>query len=116
MKHEEYGDFIIGNIFENSLKGALQSPKLNQIFRDIDAGLRKCSSTCAYFNACGGVAPSNKLYENGSFDSTETMFCRLTKQATVDIGLEYLEEKVSGVAKQYNIPYNPAEFVAGGKK
>ena len=30
---------------------------------------------------CGGVAPANKLYENGTFASTATMPCRTTVMA-----------------------------------
>jgi hypothetical protein len=40
---------------------------------------------------CG--APSNKLCENNAFDSTETMRCKLGKQAIVDAVLEHLESR-----------------------
>jgi uncharacterized protein len=37
----------------------------------------------------------NKYFENGSFDSTETMFCRLSKQAVLNVVLEKLERKIA---------------------
>jgi hypothetical protein len=43
----------------------------------------------------GGGAPVNKYFENRSFDSTETMFCRLSKKAVLNVVLEKLEAKVA---------------------
>jgi uncharacterized protein len=58
---------------------------------EIQAGVRRCRESCAYFAFCGGGAPVNKYFENGSFDSTETLFCRLSKQAVLDVVLGKLE-------------------------
>ena len=77
--------------------GTLEELPLSQKFADINAliqkGVSKCKQTCQYFAYCGGGAPSNKLYENKTFDSTETMYCRLGKQALMDVVLDYLERK-----------------------
>ena len=71
-------------------KDALVAPKLNNLYspksidtvdkfkrmyREIAQGVQKCRDTCDYFDVCGGGSPSNKYYENGTFDSTETQFC-----------------------------------------
>ncbi len=37
----------------------------------------------------------NKYFENGTFDSDETMFCRLSKQAVIDVVLAKLENKAT---------------------
>jgi hypothetical protein len=58
---------------------------------DVAAGVRRCRATCPYFHHCGGGAPANKYFENGSFDSTETLFCRLSHQAVLDVVLDGLE-------------------------
>ena len=50
--------------------------------------------TCEYFGFCGGGAPVNKYSENGSFDSTETLFCRLNRKVLVDVILGKLEHGV----------------------
>jgi uncharacterized protein len=60
---------------------------------DIAAGIERCRRTCPYFAFCGGGAPANKYFENGSFDSTETLFCRLSKQAVLDVVLDKLERR-----------------------
>jgi uncharacterized protein len=40
---------------------------------------------------CGGGAPVNKLFENGSFMGTETSYCTLTQMVPTDLVLEAYE-------------------------
>ncbi len=47
--------------------------------------------SCEYFSVCGGGEPVNKLAENGTFCSTETTYCRLTKMRATDLVLDALE-------------------------
>ncbi len=91
MKHAIYKDFLLGNIFETTLEEMLSSQKLADMDAQIQRGVQRCKETCTYFDFCGGGSPVNKLSENGSFDSTETMQCRLRIQATTDVVLEHLE-------------------------
>ena len=90
----EYGDFTFGNVMTDSFDSILSKAKFTGVARDIAAGVRRCRDTCEYFAYCGGGAPVNKYFENGSFDSTETMFCRLSKKAVLNVVLEKLEAKV----------------------
>lgn len=92
MQHPEGGNFIFGNVFESTLEDVLQHPRFLELNASIQHGVRRCRESCAYFQFCGGGSPSNKLFENGSFDSTETVFCRLSVKATVDALVEFLEE------------------------
>jgi len=39
-------------------------------------------------------APSNRLFENGPFDSAETKFCRLMRKALGEVVLEDLEKQL----------------------
>ena len=48
------------------------------------------------FSVCGGGEPVNKLAENGSFASTETAYCRLTKMRATDLMLDALERVPPG--------------------
>ena len=57
---------------------------------DIRRGVEMCRESCGYFDHCHGGAPANKLAEHGRFDSTETMHCRLTRQALTDVVEEAL--------------------------
>jgi uncharacterized protein len=85
-----YGDFFLGNVETDSLAAAARSPRFAAIHRDIVAGVEQCRRECPYFPFCGGGAPVNKYCENGSFASTETLFCRLNRQARLDVLLDKL--------------------------
>jgi uncharacterized protein len=92
-----YGDFVFGNVATDSFDSILSNPKFAAVAREIEAGVQRCRDTCEYFSYCGGGAPVNKYFENGTFDSTETMFCRLSKQAVLNVVLEKLEAKVASL-------------------
>jgi uncharacterized protein len=87
------GNFRFGNVFEGTLQDSFTTEKFIQVNKQIQEGVLKCEQTCDHFMFCGGGFPANKIYENGSFDSTETNACRLRVKATVDALLEHLEER-----------------------
>jgi uncharacterized protein len=91
-KSSRYGDFCFGNIMTSDLSEMASNEKFKRVFEDIRAGVKLCSETCEYYFLCGGGAPSNKYYENGTFASAETMYCRYTLKMPVDIVLADLEE------------------------
>jgi uncharacterized protein len=91
MKSSHYGDFILGNIRHHTFDSVCSTDKFKSINRDIQAGVDSCKRTCQYFSLCGGGAPSNKYFENGSFATSETMYCKYTKKILTDIILEDLE-------------------------
>jgi uncharacterized protein len=97
LSSSHYGDFAIGNVNTNSLAAAISSDKFQSMSSDIERGLSKCRNTCEYYGLCGGGAPVNKYFENGSFDSTETMFCRLNRKAIIDVIVAKLQNPI-GVA------------------
>jgi uncharacterized protein len=84
-------DFILGNILRDPISDIFDSPKFKQIANSIEEGCKRCAQTCQYFSVCGGGAPSNKYFENGSFESTETMYCRSVIQIPIDIMLTQAE-------------------------
>jgi uncharacterized protein len=90
-----YGDFSFGNIMVDHLADMTRNDKFNRVFEDIQAGVRLCSETCEYYSLCGGGAPSNKYFENGTFASTETMYCRYTIKMPIDIVLADLENSLN---------------------
>ena len=57
---------------------------------DITAGVDACRRDCGYFTVCGGGAPANKLFEHGSFATTETTYCRSQVKALTDVLLHHL--------------------------
>lgn len=91
MKSAEYGDFSFGNMMVDELSSIGQTDKFNRVLQDIQRGNQICSQSCEYYFLCGGGAPSNKYYENGTFASGETMFCRNSVKTPLDIVLADLE-------------------------
>jgi uncharacterized protein len=88
LKNAQYNDFLIGNINTASLEEMRGSAAMRAMSRDIAAGVELCRQSCEYFSVCGGGAPVNKLFENGSFNSARTSFCDLTQKVPIDLILE----------------------------
>jgi uncharacterized protein len=102
LKNAEYGDFLLGNVNSSDLAAMARSPVLAKMAADVDAGVELCRRNCEYFSVCGGGEPVNKLAENGTFISGETIFCRMTKQRTTDLVLDLLDQldrRSAGMAK-----------------
>jgi uncharacterized protein len=93
-KSKDYGDFILGNILRDSIADIFSAPKYTRIANAIEEGCKRCAQTCQYFSVCGGGAPSNKYFENGSFESTETVYCRSVVQIPTDIMLAQAEREL----------------------
>ena len=91
LKSEDYGDFLLGNINTDRLVDLLERPNLANMQRDIRAGVELCRQHCQYFSVCGGGEPINKLSENGTFVSTETTYCRLTRMRVTDLVLDAID-------------------------
>jgi uncharacterized protein len=91
MQSATYGDFILGSVWLDAFESVRATPKFQALYQDIQSGVALCKNQCEYFALCGGGAPANKYYENGTLDSTETMYCRYTTKIPVDIVLQDLE-------------------------
>jgi uncharacterized protein len=98
LKNAKYSDFLLGNINRDALVDLPQSATFLRMLEDIEAGVRMCRERCEYFSVCGGGEPVNKLFENGTFASTETTYCRLTKMRATDLVLDALERVQSSTS------------------
>ncbi|AGF51372.1 putative arylsulfatase regulatory protein [Synechocystis sp. PCC 6803] len=94
IKTPQYGDFIFGNVLTDSFASICQTEKFQRIYHDMTQGVEKCRQTCDYFGLCGGGAGSNKFWENGSFNSTETLACRFRIQQVAEVVIGALEESL----------------------
>jgi uncharacterized protein len=91
LKNPEYGNFILGNVNHSTFSDFATSGVLARMLADINAGVAMCQEQCEYFSVCGGGEPVNKLSENGSFATTETAYCRITKMRATDLILDALD-------------------------
>jgi len=95
IKDAQGDELSLGDFRRDSLASVLQSEKFLRQSSEVDEGVAACKRSCRYFAVCGGGPPSNKFFENGSFASTETLYCRLMCQATADVTLETTSEKLT---------------------
>ena len=93
-RNPAYGDFIFGNVASHGLADVLVDDNFVAVHEEIQSGVTAGRDACAYFMTCGGGAPANKVFETGRFDVTETMYCRLARQAPVDVVLHELESEL----------------------
>ena len=99
VKHHKYGNFQFGNIGDSLIRSSiLESNKFSLMWSDIVSGLKKCKKECNLFKICGGAYQSNKAFEHGSFDATETLACRTSIKAPFNV-LE--KNKVRLPCKEY---------------
>jgi uncharacterized protein len=84
--------FTLGNVATDTLESIIASPRFQRLEDEIGRGVRMCQESCRYFPFCGGGPPANKFFENGTFASTETLFCRLHKKVCLDVSLDLLEQ------------------------
>lgn len=94
VKTEAYGEFAFGSFLNGGLEPALSNQRFLEVLRDTREGVEKCRRECQYFRLCGGGAPANKYFENGTFASTETAYCRHVIQLPLAIVLADLESGV----------------------
>lgn len=73
----------VGNILEQSLAEICAGEAARQQHEEIARGVEMCHANCSYYGYCGGGSPANKYFETNRFDSSETWYCRIAKQATV---------------------------------
>jgi uncharacterized protein len=93
-RHARFGSFAFGHVAENRLADIEDADLFRTVSAEIQRGVRACERICRYFRWCGGGAPANKLFETGRFDATETMHCRLSRQAVLDGVIAGIEARV----------------------
>lgn len=84
IRDEHYGDFIAGNVLEQNLASILARSWQLPYVTEFTDGLAACRATCGFFDFCRGAAAGNRYFENGAFDSTETNYCRVSRQELVN--------------------------------
>ena len=96
--HERHPSFKIGNILTDSFDQLSSSPNFKSLWSEIREGVEACKASCRYFGVCGGGAPSNKLFENGTFASSETFFCRYSTMVPTDLVIKLATDAATSLA------------------
>lgn len=93
-KKTKYGDFVFGNVFEKDFLSVFDNIRFTEIYNDIVSGVKLCKATCNYYDYCGGGSPANKVFENGTFNSADTVYCKYYKKILTDAVLESMEQNL----------------------
>jgi uncharacterized protein len=75
-----YEDFIVGNLMEDHLETILGNAAARSYVQNYLAGRVRCQKTCVYYSSCGGGCASNKFFEHGSTEATETKFAAIARR------------------------------------
>jgi uncharacterized protein len=95
-----YNDFTFGQVGKDDLQAIRASDPFQRLASEIQRGVEACARDCEFFSVCGGGAPSNKYFENGSFTSTTTMYCQTSIQLPIQVVLSGLERQLNVVSQQ----------------
>jgi uncharacterized protein len=89
-----YGDFALGNVLTTRLAEIVASAAepTGWVAEYFD-GVERCRHACPYFGFCGGAHASNRFFELGRFDATETEHCRNTKIRLLEGVLDHAREQ-----------------------
>jgi uncharacterized protein len=88
VNKSEVERFCVGNVIRDDLQRVVDTAIGNPFVAEFEHGVSKCARSCAYFDFCRGGHASNKYYETGSLDATETNYCRNGKIALIDAILD----------------------------
>lgn len=91
----DYQNFQAGNVLELSLRDMLATAHRLRYVDEFLIGLDACEATCDYFGFCRGAQAGNRFFENGSFDTTETNYCRVSRQALLIALFDTVQEETA---------------------
>lgn len=91
QRDARFGAFTLGNVATDRFSDVLDAPRFHALYGSIRKGVEACARACEFFAFCGGGSPVNKLNELGSFETTETLYCRHVVQLPFLVALEQLE-------------------------
>jgi uncharacterized protein len=99
----KYSNFLFSNITRGGVSALLNNAAFRATFQSIQAGVAACAKECEFFRFCGGGAPANKFFENGTFQSTETFFCRTSLKIPFSVALCAIEKSLD----DESVPFVP---------
>jgi uncharacterized protein len=84
-------NFIVGDVLTESLLSIMNRLPTVGYVAEFERGLQACARTCEFWDFCRGGQASNRFFEHGRFDTTETNYCRTTYQAVVRSALQQIK-------------------------
>jgi uncharacterized protein len=79
-----HGRFSCGNVLQEPLDALIDRGMRASWVQEYRRGVRNCRDRCRFFGFCGGGFPSNRHFEHGRLDTTETAYCLNSKIALME--------------------------------
>ena len=76
----KYEKFEVGNLLTESLDDLVKKAKKTNYVIDFLAGVDACKASCEHYSFCGGGFATNKFFELGTMNGTETLACRNSRK------------------------------------
>ncbi len=103
VRSEAHGNFNFGNILRDDFDQLFASSLVAMTQAQIRRGVELCRAQCRYFAVCGVGAPANKMQENGSLESSETVFCRMSVQPAAEAFRKFMQWGAQRARPDYSI-------------
>ena len=103
----DFGGFTLGNVLQGGYLASTQGERFERLWAAIRRGTEACRQSCRYFDYCGGGAPVNKLFENGSLASAETLYCRSMVQRPIEAVLAQAQDQAQAQTIHQPLTDNP---------
>jgi len=100
VRSKAHNNFNFGNVLRDDFDRVFESALVATTQAQIRRGVERCRAQCQYFAVCGGGAPSNKMQENGSLESAETVFCRLSVQSAAEAFRRFVQWSAQSVNRE----------------
>lgn len=84
LKSSKYQSFYFGKVGRDSVQSAFSRYIASDVYRDALVGEKMCETDCAHFDVCGSRFFANKVCENNTLASSNTLVCKLIIQCIAD--------------------------------
>lgn len=101
-KYRDGTRHVFGNIVHNDFLDVVADPKFVEVYGEIMEGVRLCAETCKRFGLCGSNQVGVKLFENGTYASTETLICKTRVIIVADILEEFPLARVEATSAEHS--------------
>ena len=101
VRSKAHNNFNFGNILTDDFEQLFESSLVAITQAQIRRGVEHCKAQCQYFEVCGGGAPANKMQENGSLESSETVFCRMSVQPAAEAFRKFVQWGAQQARRDY---------------
>jgi uncharacterized protein len=96
FRSDRYGDFSCGNVLHTPLDQLIRTGMQAAWVREYQCDIAECRIICPYFAFCGGGHPSNRYFERGRMDGTETDYCRNSKVSLMEGAIRLAARQETG--------------------